>query len=162
MRIIIWVAAGLSAAALASAAPARPGGSGHGGGGGLKVGWSSGGGQHGGKAAEGWGYGPVRVRPRHGRNHRRFGWDDSHLYGGAGIGGPVGEVNAYGNGFFTGGGGRIRMNGGRPVFDYDRSYPYEFSAARRRAESEPGEEAQAARPGPRCTFENGVRVCRGW
>ncbi len=53
------------------------------------------------------------------------------------------------------------MKDGRPVYGYDRSYPYEWApAARGRPDWEAAE--SQAEPPPRCTVEQGVRVCRGW
>jgi hypothetical protein len=165
MRLIYWLAAGIGAVAIATAAPARPGGGSPGHGKGFQ-GWSNGGGLPGGKGGHarpgtGWSNGGVDHR-RHHRRHGRF-RQDYHVYGGAGIVGPVGEIGRYGNGYFTGGGGEIRLKGGRPHFDYDRAYPYEFAsvAGGRRDREEEEAMRPAERPG-RCTFENGVRVCRGW
>ncbi len=161
MRIILWLAAGVAAMAIGSAAAARPGGGGSGHGGGPPA-WSNGGGHHAGQGrVTRLGIGTIRVDL--GRHHGRFGRsgrDDYGPYAGGGIAGPVGEVDPYGNGFFTGGGGQIRLRGDRPYFEYDRAYPYEWgSAARERQERRA--EAQATEPTPRCTMENGVRVCRG-
>jgi hypothetical protein len=164
MRIISWLAAGVAAATLATAAPARPGGGGSGHGGGPTGGWSNGGGHHAGQGrGTRFGIGAIRVDPGHGRHHRRFGRsgrDDFNLYGGGGIAGPVGEVDPYGNGFFTGGGGQIRLRGGQPHYDYDRSYPYQWASTA--ARPEPDQEATAIQAPARCTVENRVRVCRGW
>jgi hypothetical protein len=174
MRIILGLAAALGAAAIGEAATAQSapafsgGGVGAGPGAGAQGGWSSaegrpapGGHRH---LRQGWSYGPDRRRGRHhdrpGR-HARHGFQAYGAYGGAGIAGPVGEVDPHGNGFFAGGGGDIRVRGGRPHYDYDRSYPYEWaSATGRRPQSD--EEESAPPPPPRCTFESGVRVCRSW
>jgi hypothetical protein len=162
MRIILLAAAVISAAAIGTAATARPGGTGSGHGGGQPGTWSSGGGHHSGKGGHArFGFGAIELDRRHGRHHRRFDRREFHPYGGAGIAGPVGEVDPYGNGFFTGGGGRIRLRGGRPYFDYDRGYPYEWASSAD-ARQEWAEEARTAKPPGRCGIENGVRVCRGW
>jgi hypothetical protein len=159
MRIILLAAAVIGSAAIGTAAAARPGsaGSGHG----PPGTWSSGGGHHSGRRGDaGFATGGPKGDRRH---HRfgRFGRDDFNSYGAAGIAGQAGIADPYGNGFFTGGGGRIKLRGGRPYFDYDRSYPYEWAPALGLPEREDEEEPRSAeRPG-RCTFENGVRVCRG-
>jgi len=161
MRLILLAATFIGAAAIGTAAPARPGGSGHG--------WnppgafSNGGGHHSAKRGHTrLGIGPIESDRRGGRRHGRFGRADFNFnpYAGAGIAGPIGAVDPHGNGFFTGGGGQIRLRGGRPYFDYDRTYPYEWSSARGRPEWD--EAPSAAEPPGRCTMENGVRVCRGW
>lgn len=168
MRTISWLAAGAAAIAIATAAPARPGGTGSGHGS-LKVGWSGGGGHY--KAGRGrshFGIGPIGIDRRHGRHRGGFGRRDFHPYGpygpygAGGIAGPVGEVDPYGNGFFNGGGGRIRLRGGRPYYDYDRAYPYEWASATRPPDPDRAEAARRTEAPARCTFENGVRVCRGW
>lgn len=86
--------------------------------------------------------------------------DDFNPYGGVGIAGPVGEFDPYGNGFFTGGGGQIRLRGGRPHYDYDRGYSYQWASTTARRELD--KEARVLAPPARCTVENRVRVCRGW
>ena len=164
MRFILFAAAGLAALAIAAAAPAKPGGSGSGQGSGP-VGWSNGGGHHGGKGVRTrLGIGPVRWDGPRGRHHRRHGRDrggDYRAYDGGGIAGPVGEAGRYGNGFFTGG-GQVRAKGGRAHFDYDRAYPYEFASVAGGREPEWEEAQSRAAPRARCTMESGVRVCRGW
>ena len=163
MRIILWLAAAAGVAAIATAAPARPGGgSGHGSG--RPGAWAPGGGEG---AGTGW---RVRIRSgaargRHGRHHRgRFGRDGRDgpvFFDGFAIAGPTGIIAPWGNGFFAGGGGEVRMRGNRPHYDYDRSYPYEWaSAAGGRPDRDEAE--SASEPPPRCTLEKGVRVCRGW
>lgn len=162
MRIIFLAATFIGAAALATAAAARPGSPGLGHGVSPPGVWSGSGGHRGGKGLRTrFGIGSIEIDRGRGRRHGRFGRQKFNPYGGAGLAGPVGEVDPYGNGFFTGGGGEIRLRGGRPYFDYDRSYPYEWaSAASERRQWE--EEARAAGRAARCTMENGVRVCRGW
>jgi hypothetical protein len=164
MRMIWLLAAAAGVAATGTAAPARPATAGfHNGS--PQAGWSGGGGHHAGQ-------GPFfRFRPGpgkgdrgHGRHHRRYGrdgWDGFNPYGAGGIAGPVGAVDPYGNGFFNGGGGRIRMRGGRPHFEYDRAYPYQWTSAADGREPEAHED-RSDEPSPQCTYENGVRVCRGW
>jgi hypothetical protein len=164
MRIILWLAAAAGAAAIATAAPARPGGggSGHGHGPGLQVGWSNGGGYHGAKRGHTrFGIGRTENGHRHGR-FGRSGRDDFNPYGGIGIAGPIGEVDPHGTGFFAAGGGQIRLRGGRPYFEYDRAYPYEFASVAGGRRQGVVEEERASEPRQRCTMENGVRVCRGW
>lgn len=160
MRIILWLAAGM-AAAIGTAGAARPGGTGSGHGANPPGVWSTGGGH---QAARGghtrFGIGTIRIAPRRGRHHGRSDRRDFHPYGGAGIAGPVGEVDPYGNGFFNRGGGQIRLRGDRPYFDYDRGYPYEWAAAA--DERQEWNQARTAERPARCTMENGVRVCRGW
>jgi hypothetical protein len=164
MRIILWLAAGVAAATLATAAPARPGGNGSGHGGSPAGGWSNGGGHYAGQGrVTRFGIGAIRVDRRRGRHHGRSGRsgrDDSNIYGGGGIAGPVAEVDPYGNGFFTGGGGQIRLRGRQPHFDYDRGYPYQWASPAARPELD--QEALATQTPARCTVENRVRVCRGW
>lgn len=161
MRIYFWLAAGVGAMAIGTAAAARPGGTSSGHGGNPPGTWSSGG-HHGGNYARR-GLGPGVSKGDHGRRHGRFGRhgrDRSNAYGGGGVVGPVVAVDPYGNGFFNGGGGEIRLRGGRPHYDYDRAYPYQWaSAAGERLEEE---RVRTVERPPRCTFENGVRVCRGW
>ncbi|HEX8124660.1 MAG TPA: hypothetical protein VF548_03685 [Allosphingosinicella sp.] len=179
MRLIYWLALGLGTAAIATAAPAGRPASGSFGGPVPKAGGPGGpvGGYH---AGPGWrfrvGPGDWRRDDRHGpgRGRGRDRWDrwdryggsygydgyDGHgLYGGVAVGG---RADPYGGGFFAGGGGRIDLEGGRPRYDYDRAYPYEFgSAAAGRGDRSEGQDRPAERPG-RCTMENRVRVCRGW
>jgi hypothetical protein len=162
MRIILGLAAA-AAAAIGTAAAARPGGSPGGPGGGSQPAWSSGGhhfakGRHG-RPRTGWVGTDRRRGPGHGRFDDRR---DFHPYGAAGIAGPVGEVDPYGNGFFTGAGGQISLRGGRPHYDYDRSYPYEWASAAGGRREWVVVEERTSEPPARCTFENGVRVCRGW
>lgn len=162
MRIILWLAAGVAAMAIGpAAAEAKPGtGSWNSGGPGVSI---NGGGHHAGNGGHGR-YGPGFGKGG-GRHHGRFGRHGRggfNPYGGGGIAGPVWEVDPYGNGFFNGGGGQIRLRGGRPYFDYDRAYPYEWASGARAREPEWAEEAARIQAPARCTFENGVRVCRGW
>jgi len=162
MRIIFWLEAGVGLAAMGTAAAARPAGAFNGQSGGLQVGGSKSGGHHAGRG------GHTRLGPgmigndrRHGRHHGRSGRQDFRSYAAGGIAGPIGAVDPWGNGFFSGGGGQIRVRGGRPQYDYDRAYPYEWAsgAGGRQASAE---EDRATEFRSRCTFENGVRVCRGW
>ena len=142
---------------MATAAAARPAGSG------PHVGsppgtWSSAPGHHGARGVRtGFGYGAIDRRGHH-RGRRQ----DFVSYGAAGIAGQYEAADPYGNGFFTGGGGRIILRGGHPYYDYDRSYPYEWAPSAGVHEGWEEEEAHpAGRPAPRCTMENSVRVCRG-
>ena len=75
-----------------------------------------------------------------------------------GLGGYGEPAPAHGDGFFAGG-GEVRMEGGRPVYDYDRSYPYEWASAAAPASDRAGGERYEMEP--RCAVESGVRVCRG-
>jgi hypothetical protein len=81
--------------------------------------------------------------------------------GGFAIAGWAAPIEPYGNGFFARGGGEVRMRDGRPHYDYDRSYPYEF-APPAAASPECADDERPAEPPPRCMVEHGVRVCRGW
>jgi hypothetical protein len=165
MRIILWLAAGV-AVAIGTAAPARPGGMGSGHGSSPPGVWSSGGGHGSGNRVQTrFGIGTIEIDRGHGRRHGRSGRsgrDDFELYGAAGIVGPVGAVDPQGNGFFSGGGGEIGVRGGRPYFEYDRAYPYEWTSAADRREQWVAREERMSEPPPRCTVESGVRVCRGW
>jgi hypothetical protein len=166
MRIILGLAAGMAAMAIGSAAAAaRPGGTGSGHGGSPPGAWSNGGGHHAGKAGRTrFGTGTIEADRGHGRyrgRFRHFSRQDFLPYAGAGIGGSFGALDPYGNGFFNGGGGRIRLQGGQPYYDYDRAYPYEWAPAAAGRVDAP-EEKRAIEPAPRCTVENSVRVCRGW
>lgn len=164
MRIILWLAAGVAAMAIGTAAAARPGGTGSGHGGSPPGVWFKNGGHHAGKPGHTRiGIGTIGVDRRRGGHHGRSGrdgWRGFNSYGGGGIAGPVGQVDPYGNGFFNGGGGQVRLRAGQPYFDYDRAYPYEW-ASRHRDRQDWAEARTAERPA-RCTMENGVRVCRGW
>ncbi|HYJ81767.1 MAG TPA: hypothetical protein VEW26_02860 [Allosphingosinicella sp.] len=165
MRIILLAAAIIGAAAIGTAAAARPGrpGPGPGPGAGPPSWLNAPGSRHGGKAGRtGFGSSPAKGDRRPGRGQGRFAGNDFYAYGGAGIVGPVGAVDPYGNGFFTGAGGQISLRGGRPHFDYDRSYPYEWGSAAGGRREGAVEEERASEPPPRCTLEHGVRVCRGW
>jgi hypothetical protein len=94
--------------------------------------------------------GPHRHRGRSGRDRL-----PPFYFGLGGYGEPT---ERSGDGYF-GGGGEVRMEGARPVYDYDRSYPYEWDSAAAPAWGWAEDEAGAAPP--RCAFERGVRVCRG-
>jgi hypothetical protein len=160
MRIILLLAAaGAAAIGTAAAAAARPGGGSPGPG----PAWASAqpGRHHG--VRSGW---QARSRPgvrrlRHGRRPGRFGPDGLYFYDGFGIDGPTGLVEPWGDGFFAGGGGEVRLKGGRPHYRYDRSYPFEWapSGAHPQWDEQAG---PGSEPPRRCTIEHGVRVCRGW
>jgi hypothetical protein len=155
MRIVLL----LLAASLGTAAPAARPASGsmagspspHGAwnGGGWKRVWRNGprpGGDH--------GPGRDRWRGHQGRDEPVF-----YPYSAGGLDAPVEAVDPHGNGFFAGGGGEVRIEGGRPHYDYDRSYPYEWAPAGGAGRARGGEQARPAQA--YCTMENGVRVCRG-
>ena len=143
MRIILTISAIIGAAAAAAPVEAQPWSASSGRGGGAHARPS-----HPGPAPGTWAVRPSR--DRHGRPDRRRG---RFFGGGLGVDWAYRTADPYGDGFFADGGGEVLMRRGRPYYDYDRSYPYEFApASRRRVEWE--EE-------PRCTIEQGVRVCRG-
>ena len=81
-------------------------------------------------------------------------------YGAGFVEGAYGGVDPHGNGFFAGRGGEVRVQGGRPHYDYDRSYPYEWAPAASGGYAWTVEEEGFDAP-PRCGQERGVRVCRG-
>lgn len=158
MRIMMLLAAA-GVAAIGTAAQARPAARFAG----SPGGWAAAGGH---RAGAGW---QGRSRPGMGRDWRdgrrggrsgRPGRDGLFIHDGVGIAGPTGIVSPYGNGFFAGGGGEVRLRGGRPYYDYDRSYPYEWAPAGERPDLDE-ERRLAEPPPPRCTLEYGVRVCRG-
>ena len=161
MRIILWLAAASGAAALGGAALAQSS-VGSFAGGSAKGGWSRGGHGPGFGAHRPFRPGLGRGDDRRGRHHRRFDRDDRALFHGfgAGIAFPYEDVEPHGNGFFAGGGGEVRLSGGRPYYDYDRAYPYEWASAAAGDFDRAGE-AAASRPPAPCRLENGVRVCRG-
>lgn len=107
--------------------------------------------------------GPDRDRGRHDRRrHGRFGRGADRFVAPIGGIGHIDEFEAidpHGNGFFAGGGGEVRLRGGRPYYDYDRSYPYEWASAA--AGGDLRWEAAGPLDVERCTTEHGVRVCRG-
>jgi hypothetical protein len=70
------------------------------------------------------------------------------------------DVDPHGAGFFSGGGGAIRMEGGRPHYDYDRGYPYEWASAADRSRGAIRAQDGGGSIGS-CRLERGVRVCRG-
>lgn len=167
MRILSLVLAAAMGVAAVGADAGRPATASMGPAPGAKGGWRGGPGHgnfNGGR--------PHRPRPGghhgfHGGDRDRWrghhdGRDPTYLYnyGAVGLDGPYEMVDPHGNGFFAGGGGEVRMENGRPRYDYDRSYPYEWGPSNRSAR-EP-EARGAPRPAqPRCTMEQGVRVCRG-
>ena len=103
---------------------------------------------------------PFRPGPgRHHRRHRGFGGPAFNPWGG--IDGPFEAVDPHGNGFFAGAGGRIRSQGGRPYYDYDRAYPYEWASAAAGGSLEWQVEEIVGASAERCTTEKSVRVCRG-
>jgi hypothetical protein len=190
MRILLVLAAGLSAASIGTAAAARPaggtafgrvsphpnvsngGGRNHPGRGGGYVrfgggGWKGNDHWSGDRHWAGDGHWTGGGDWNGDGGHRRFGRSDGNdfvAYGSGGIEWPVDGLDRHGNGFFAGGGGQIQLQGGRPHYDYDRSYPYEFASAAARGG---GGQARAAgeptvQSRPRCTMQSGVRVCRGW
>jgi hypothetical protein len=107
----------------------------------------------------------------------RFGFDDDfygygYAYGdGDGVVGYADGVPADFNGFFGNGGQVQRTADGRPIYQYDRSYPYEFSSAGQprevRAARSEGYAVRAAScstqmvPSATSTLSVPVRVCRG-
>lgn|GEM_PF-6043068 len=105
--------------------------------------------------------GTGRDHRRHDRrNHGRSGERFDLPFGGIGSIDEFEAVDPHGNGFFAGGGGQIRLRGGRPYYDYDRSYPYEWASATggRAVWSAIEDDVDEA---PQCGVERGVRVCRG-
>lgn len=105
-------------------------------------------------------------RDRHpGRHHRRF-RDDDFLQS-FGFAESFGLADPHGNGFFAGAGGEIRLRAGRPYYDYDRSYPYEWASSAAGSlrwsvdDEEVRREAERSLAFPHCSIERGVRVCRG-
>lgn len=105
--------------------------------------------------------GPGRPHDRdRWRHHRRFGRDSGEFVYPFGFAGGFDMVDPHGNGFFAGAGGEIRMSGGRPHYNYDRSYPYEWASAAAGPAGWGGAE-DGRRPIMLCGIEQGVRVCRG-
>jgi hypothetical protein len=98
-------------------------------------------------------------RDRHRGHHRSADANILYPYGG-GIAYSYEAVDPHGGGFFAGGGGEVRVRGGRPYYDYDRSYPYEWAPAARGGYVWTVEEGELEAP-PQCGLERGVRVCRG-
>ncbi len=95
-------------------------------------------------------------RARHPRRPRgRFDRRAEPFY--LGLGGYGEPASPYGDGFFAG--GEVHMDGGRPVYAYDRSYPYEWDSTAALAVPGAGDELDWA--APHCMMEHGVRVCRG-
>jgi hypothetical protein len=108
-------------------------------------------------------------RPHPGRHDRHDRWRGHHgisdpgffyPYGAGFVDAPYEAVDPHGNGFFAGGGGEVRVQDGRPHYDYDRSYPYEWAPARRARDAWTVDESEFRAP-PQCGIERGVRVCRG-
>lgn len=93
-------------------------------------------------------------RRRHGRSGR--GTAPPLYFGVGGYGEPAASG---GDGFFAGG-GEVRMEGRRPVYDYDRSYPYEWPSAAASDGASAGDRPYG-REAMHCTLELSVRVCRG-
>ena len=149
MRTILLLAV-IGAAAAGTAAEAQPWGASAGRGGGSHLG-------HGRPApAPGlWRVRPLRDKVGHpDRRRGRF----PGFAGGFGADGAYRTADPWGDGFFSRGGGEVRMRGNRPHYDYDRSYPYEWAPA----SGGPAGWDEDPRPAvPRCTVEHGVRVCRG-
>ena len=167
MRIILLLAATLGVAAIGAAAPAQTGHAGPGRGGGPNGGW------HPGTSGPAFDLlRPSRAELRRGRGHHRHhrrhrrhhrddrGQDFGFLYPFGAIAGPFAAVDPHGNGFFAGAGGRVSLDGGRPYYDYDRSYPYEWASAAGGGHGPAADESRF-RPELRCAVENRVRVCRG-
>lgn len=96
---------------------------------------------------------------RHGRSARHGDRFDLP-FGGIGYLDEFEAIDPHGNGFFAGGGGEVRLSGGRPYYDYDRSYPYEWASAAGGGESRPVARDRAG-AAPQCGLEQRVRVCRG-
>jgi hypothetical protein len=158
MRIILFLltAAGAAASGAALAQSSTMSVSRHS----VSAGWSQGrvAGRH-----QDFRRGPGRDHRRDGRHHGRFGHGGERFdlpFGGIGFVDEFEAVDPHGNGFFADGGGRIRLRGGRPYYDYDRSYPYEWAsaAAGRAGWSVTGYDVDET---PQCGVEHGVRVCRG-
>ncbi|HYD36027.1 MAG TPA: hypothetical protein VEA60_00320 [Allosphingosinicella sp.] len=155
MRIILVLAAAGMAAA-AAAASAQPAG-GAGGRSGISVGTMR-------PAARGPAFHRFKpFRPGPGHHHRRHRGFERPAFFGWGAGGFEGveAVDPHGNGFFAGAGGRVDLDGGRPYYDYDRAYPYEWASAAGGGRLEWRVIGGPVDPAPRCSSEQGVRVCRG-
>jgi hypothetical protein len=166
MRItLLLLAAGLSVAASGAAAAAEI----------ARGSMVRSGSAHGAFKPGGFGHGFKGVRPHrphpgrgHGRHdrrgrHRGHDWssDSGALYPyGGGVAYPFETVDPHGSGFFAGGGGAVRVRGGRPHYDYDRSYPYEWAPAGRDGTLWTVGESELPAP-LNCALERGVRVCRG-
>jgi hypothetical protein len=159
MRIIFLLAAAMGAAAIGGPAEAQSQGGFSGPGAGSSGRWAPGSGYHAGSG------GHFHLRPGIGRGdrpHRRFGrrrGDSLYPSGGFGSAGSIEAANPYDSGYYAEG-GRVRLRDGRPYYDYDRSYPYEWASAAAGGDGW-DEAAGSGPPSARCTFENGVRVCRG-
>lgn len=111
------------------------------------------------------GHGRHDRRGRHDRHDRwgHHGMPDTaflYPYGAGFVDGAYEAVDPHGSGFFAGGGGAVRVQGGRPYYDYDRSYPYEWAPAGRPSVGWTVDESDLKAP-PQCSVERGVRVCRG-
>ena len=167
MRIIwLLLAAGLSVAGSGAAAAAEI----------ARGSMARMGGPHGAGKPGGFGQGAKPWRPNrphpgrgHGRHDRHDRWRGHHgmpdpgflyPYGAGFVDAPYEPVDPHGNGFFAGGGGAVRVQGGRPYYDYDRSYPYEWAPAGRPSVGWTVDDSDL-QTAPRCGLERGVRVCRG-
>lgn len=108
--------------------------------------------------------GPDRDRGRHDRRrHGRFERGGERFavpFGGIGHSDEFESIDPHGNGFFAGGGGQVRLSGGRPYYDYDRSYPYEWASAAGGGDFWSVVQ-DGVGPATQCGIEHGVRVCRG-
>src|SRR3954470_3020004 len=107
---------------------------------------------------------PIRRPGRHdGRRDGRHRFDrggEGFLYS-YGFAEPFEPVDPHGNGFFAGVGGGIDLRGGRPYYDYDRSYPYEWASAAASRPTRWAPHEESLPPATTCGLERGVRVCRG-
>ena len=104
---------------------------------------------------------PFRPGPGRDRRHRHRGDDFAFPYGAGGLAVPADWVDPHGNGFFAGAGGAVRLEGGRPYYDYDRTYPYEWASGAGGGPLEWRVEEIIGVAAERCTAEKGVRICRG-
>jgi hypothetical protein len=110
----------------------------------------------------------IARRDRNGDHDRRHHHRDRDWNGYYGYWGYGGDGDGYADtiptldegGYFTSGGEVYAREGARPVYDYDRGYPYEWYKPA-------AERSSAARPPQRlarqisCASEGPVRVCRG-
>jgi hypothetical protein len=164
MRIISFLLTAAGVAAMGEAALAQSGtmSTGHRGSHSASAGWSRGpalGRHH--DFRRGMAKGPGSD---HGRPHGRFGRGGERFdlpFGGIGFIDEFEAVDPHGNGFFAGGGGEVRLQGGRPYYDYDRSYPYEWASAAAAGSARWYIDEDEFDEAPQCGVEHGVRVCRG-